>query len=51
MMTLLIILMCLVLVLLLTGLKISDGILGTIIQILVIILALTFIIIFIGSDS
>lgn len=48
MLTILFILVCLVLVLLLTGLKITDGILGTIIQILVIILALTFITLFIG---
>lgn len=39
--------MCLVLILLLTGIKITDGILGTVMQILVIILSLFFIILFV----
>lgn len=48
MMTLLIMLVCLVLVLLLTGLKTTDGVLGTVIWILVILLAVTFIVLFAG---
>lgn len=48
MMTLLIILACLVLVPLLTGLKTTDGVLGTVIWILVILLAVTFIVLFVG---
>lgn len=48
MMTLLIMLVCLVLVLLLTGLKTTDGVLGTVIWILVISLAVTFIVLFAG---
>lgn len=48
MMTLLIMLVCLVLVLLLTGLKTTDGVVGTVIWILVISLAVTFIVLFAG---
>lgn len=48
MMTLLIMLVCLVLVLLLTGLKTTDGVLETVIWILVILLAVTFIVLFAG---
>lgn len=48
MMTLLIMPVCLVLVLLLTGLKTTDGVLGTVIWILVISLAVTFIVLFAG---
>ena len=48
MMTLLIMLVCLVLVLLLMGLKTTDGVLRTVIWILVILLAVTFIVLFAG---